>query len=53
MDEEKVKEFVKAYEELCKEHNLQIAYRPEWKQSQDTGTFSLVILPFVTELKPN
>ena len=44
---EEVKKFEAAYAELCKEHGLALTIQPQWKQSQDTGTFSLVIVPMV------
>jgi hypothetical protein len=41
--------FATAYSELCKEYGYQIAFVPQWKQSMDTGTFSLVIQTAVAE----
>ena len=42
-------DFAKAYEKLVKEYGFQIAFQPVWKQSFDTGTFSLVIQSIVVE----
>ena len=36
-------DFVQAYNALVKEYGYQIIAAPEWKQSMDTGTYSLVI----------
>ena len=43
--------FAERYQELCKEFGYQIAFAPQWKQSLDTGTFSLVIQPTIVEFK--
>lgn len=47
---EQVAEFEKEYNELCKKHKLVLVFSPQWKQSQDTGTFSLVIVPAIAVL---
>lgn len=49
-DEER-KTFMDDYLELCKKHGLQIAFAPQWKQSMDTGTYSMVIQPIIIEYK--
>jgi hypothetical protein len=41
--------FADKYNELVKEFGYQIAFVPQWKQSMDTGTFSLVIQMSVIE----
>ena len=43
--------FSKEYTELCKKHGLQIGFNPQWKQSSDTGTFSMVIQVVLIEYK--
>ncbi len=47
---EEIKKFEQAYAELCKEHGLALTIQPQWKQSQDTGTFSLVIVPMIVRI---
>ena len=42
-NEDAMKKFVEEYGELSKKHGFQIIAQPLWKQSMDTGTFSLVI----------
>lgn len=42
--------FVKAYNELCKEHDFRITAIPTWKL-RDDGTFSLVIQYGVEKIK--
>lgn len=36
-DEQRVKNFVAAYEKICEEHQLRIVTTPAWRVSQDTG----------------
>jgi hypothetical protein len=36
-------EFVKRYNDLCKETGFQIGYEPKWVQSKDTGDYRLII----------
>jgi len=50
--EEKQKAFADAYDKLCKEHGLTISFIPQWKQSADTGTWSMVIQAVLVEMKP-
>jgi hypothetical protein len=45
----KAEAFSKDYLELCKKHKLQIAFNPLWKQSMDTGTYSMVIQTTLAE----
>jgi len=40
-------EFVKRYQDLCKETGFQIVFAPQWRQSQDTGDYRLVIVSSV------
>jgi len=42
--QEKVDEFTRRYQELCKELGLQIVFEPKWNQSKDQGDFRLVIV---------
>ena len=42
-------DFAKAYEALVKEYGYQVAFVPQWRQSMDTGTFSLVVQPTIVE----
>lgn len=44
--------FMDEYLVLCSKHGLQIAFQPQWKQSADTGTFSLTIQPILVDFKP-
>ena len=39
-----LEQFQKEYEALCAKHGLQLVFVPTWKQSMDTGTFSLVVV---------
>lgn len=47
---EEVKKFEQAYADLCKEHKLAFVTVPQWKQSQDTGTFSMVLTLMVSRV---
>jgi len=47
--EELQKKFAEEYAELVKKHGYQIAFQPIWKQSMDTGTFSLQIQAVIIE----
>jgi len=49
-EKEMIEEFVKEYEALCRKHGLVHAFTPQWKQSMDTGTYSMVIVPQVAKL---
>jgi hypothetical protein len=40
------------YLALCTKYGFQIAFAPQWKQSADTGTYSLVIGATLVEYKP-
>lgn len=51
MDKEKMEAFEKEYNELCKKHGLIITFVPQWKQSLDTGAWSLVIVPMLAEFE--
>jgi hypothetical protein len=44
-------EFAKMYRALCKETGFQIAFYPQWRQSQDTGDYRLVIVSQVVPVK--
>ena len=46
------KEFMDAYLKMCTHFGLQLAFNPQWKQSMDTGTYSMVIQPVVIEYTP-
>ena len=48
---ESQKKFADAYQKLCQEHGWQISVVPQWKQSQDTGTWSMVIVMTLAEYK--
>ena len=37
-------EFIKRYQDLCKETGLQIVFEPRWVLSKDNGDYRLVIL---------
>jgi hypothetical protein len=50
MDKEKAKAFEEEYEQLCKKHGLALTFVPQWKQSQDTGVWSLVIVPMLAKI---
>ena len=50
--EEQLKKFRDDYEKVCAKHGLQLMFVPQWKQSMDTGTYSLVIATTVMEYKP-
>ena len=42
--------FAERYQELCKETGFQIVFFPQWRQSQDTGDYRLVIVSQVAPL---
>jgi hypothetical protein len=44
--------FEKEYNELVLKHKLILTFQPQWKQSQDTGTWSLVIVPMLAKFEP-
>ena len=46
------KEFMDAYLKMCTHFGLQLAFSPQWKQSMDNGTYSMVIQPVVVEYIP-
>ena len=48
---ESQKKFADAYQKLCQEHGWQIIAIPEWKQSLDNGSFSLVIKFMIAEYR--
>jgi flagellar capping protein FliD len=52
-ENQKVQDFVTAYNQLCKKHNLQIVTTPAWRISQDTGDWRLVIQSSVGKLPKN
>jgi hypothetical protein len=43
------KEFMEAYIKMCAHFGLQLAFAPQWKQSLDNGSYSMVIQPIITE----
>lgn len=43
--------FMDEYFALCRKHGIQLAYVPQWKQSSDTGTYSLVIQIVLSEYR--
>ena len=43
-------EFIKRYQDLCKETGFQIAFEPRWAQSKDTGDYRLVIVSSVSPM---
>ena len=47
---EQVAEFEREYNELCKKHKLVLTFQPQWKQSQDTGVWGMVIVPAIAVL---
>ena len=49
---EQIAAFEKDYNELCKKHGMMLNFAPQWKQSQDTGTWSMVLVPMVAVLPP-
>ena len=49
---EQVAEFEKEYAELCKKHKLILTFIPQWKQSQDTGVWGLVIQTMIAVFNP-
>ena len=49
---EQVAEFEKGYNELCEKHGMVLNFVPQWKQSQDTGSWSMVIIPMVAMFNP-
>ena len=49
-EKEMIEEFLKEYEALCIKHGLVHTFAPQWKQSMDTGTYSLAIVPQVAKL---
>jgi hypothetical protein len=51
-DKEKAEAFEKEYNDLCVKHKLILTFQPQWKQSQDTGTWSLVIVPMLAKFEP-
>lgn len=50
IDKKKAEDFEKEYNELCKKHGLGLTSVPQWKQSQDTGTWSMVLVPMIVQL---
>lgn len=48
-DEQRAKDFVKGYEELCEKHQMRVVTTPVWK-ARDDGTFSLVLQSSVGKL---
>ena len=44
------KEFEKMYNELCMKTKFAIAFEPHWRKSQDTGVFSMVIIPIIVKI---
>lgn len=52
IDKEKATEFEKAYNELCTKYGLILTFIPQWKQSQDTGTWSMVLVPMLAKYDP-
>lgn len=49
-EKQAIEEFIKRYQELCKETGLQIVFSPQWVQSKDTGDFRLMIISSVEPL---
>lgn len=49
---EQVAEFEKDYNELCKKHGMTLSFVPQWKQSQDTGVWSMILVPMIAVLPP-
>ena len=43
-------EFASEYEALCKRTGFQIVFAPQWRQSQDTGDYRLVIVSGVAPM---
>jgi len=48
-DQQLVDEFVKAYKEMCKKHQMQIITNPAF-QRRDDGTFSVIVQSGVGKL---
>lgn len=44
-------EFAQRYQQLCEETGFQIVFFPQWRQSQDTGDYRLVIVSSVAPIK--
>jgi hypothetical protein len=47
---EEAQKFEEEYNELCKKHGLMLISMPQWKLSQDTGTFSMVLVPMISRI---
>ena len=45
-------DFAKAYEALCAQYGFQLAYAPQWRQSLDNGSYSMVIQLVIDEYIP-
>jgi len=43
--------FMDEYLVLCRKYGIQLAFNPQWKQSTDTGTYSMVIQVVLAEYK--
>lgn len=43
-------EFIQKYQALCNETGFQIVFSPQWRQSQDTGDYRLVIVSGVAPM---
>ena len=49
---EQIDAFEAEYMELCKKHKLILTFAPQWKQSQDTGVWGLVIQTLIAVFNP-
>ena len=49
-EQERVQDFVKAYQNLCEEHGYNIVVVPAFKAMADTGTFNVVLQTSVGRL---
>ena len=44
--------FEKEYNELVLKHKLILTFVPQFKQSQDTGAWMIVVLPMLARFEP-
>lgn len=49
-EQERVQDFVKAYQALCEEHEYQLVVSPAFKAMADTGTFNVVLQTSIGKL---
>ena len=44
--------FEREYLEVCAKHGLVLSVNPQWKQSADTGTWSMVLVMTIIKYNP-